>query len=175
MRATTDNLFFRDKVELRKKFLPESKTIHVLDCFYGSGRLWNTIQSETEDKKILVTGIDKKRLPGILCGDNRKFLQVLNLSEYEVIDLDAYGNTFDQIEILLKRKYSGVVFFTWCKRGPGPYPVAVGMTGYHIRSGDIDLAADRLSNYFHKRSISFFDVIRVETVGGFNFYDHFVM
>jgi hypothetical protein len=170
--AKTDNLFLRDKIDLRKTFLPKKCKIYVLSCFDGHGKIWKTIQSE-ENIDITVTGIDKKRIQGVLVGDNRKFLRVLDLKKYDIVDLDAYGNPFEQIEILIKRKFSGDIFFTWCKRGPSTYPRIVDRRGY--RAADIDIALDMLSNYFHKKSINCFDVIRISTHNGFNFYGHFFL
>lgn len=45
-------------------------------------------------------------------GDNRSFLQIIDLSRFNVVDLDAYGIPFEQLKILFDREYKGVVFFT---------------------------------------------------------------
>lgn len=95
----TDNSFFIDKVNLRLRHLPGKQSIRVLDAYGGDGRIWNKIKTMT-DKKIEVLRIDHKDTSrGVyLKGDNVKYLKSLDLVKYDVIDLDAYGVPYTQLE-----------------------------------------------------------------------------
>lgn len=110
----TDNSRVREKIGLRLEAIAGcGDTVRVLDCFSGEGVLWNEIQKRS-DKKITTTRIDRRRdLQGAyMHGDNVKYLQVMNLAVFDVIDLDAYGNPIEQLEIIARRGYSGVVIVT---------------------------------------------------------------
>jgi hypothetical protein len=105
METQTDNSYFRDKVELRKNHLPSQPIIRVLDCYCGTGRIWNAIKSEIPDRKFVMTSIDiKPKKPLCLIGDNLKYLKSLNLNKYDIIDLDSYGIPFEQLQIIFDRK-----------------------------------------------------------------------
>jgi len=41
------------------------------------------------------------------------------LSDYDVIDLDAYGIPFEQLDIIFKSNYKGIVFYTFITVGFG--------------------------------------------------------
>lgn len=97
----TDNSFFYDKVDLRLSHLPKKNKINVLEVYGGDGKIWNKIK-QLSNVDIVTTKIDiKNDKPGIyLKGDNMKFLKSLDLSQYDIIDLDAYGVPFGQLEII---------------------------------------------------------------------------
>ena len=113
-KAKTDNSFLLDKVKLRITHLPDQEIINVLDAFSGDGLIWNTIINQTQ-KNIKVTRIDKDRnRKGIyLQGDNKKWLHALDLLKYDIIDLDAYGIPFEQLEIIFSSHYQGSIFITF--------------------------------------------------------------
>jgi hypothetical protein len=71
---------------------------------------------QKHDGQIEVLSIDRKKgLRGIyLVGDNLKFLKSLPLEKFDVIDLDAYGVPFRQLDYILdydQRKGVGHYFF----------------------------------------------------------------
>jgi len=122
-KAATDNSYFFDKVMLRINHLPEKRQINVLDAFSSTGKIWNEIKS-TSEKTINVTRIDIAKRQGVyLKGDNIKFMKMLDLSSFDVIDLDAYGVPFKQLEIIFKSKYQGVVFVTYIQTMFGILPM----------------------------------------------------
>lgn len=118
----TDNSYLRDKVELRIKHLPEGD-VRVLDCYAGQGLIWAAVK-ELTGRDIKVLPVDHRSDKGDfhLHGDNLEYLETLDLSKYNVIDLDAYGIPFDQIDCLARRKYSGVVFVTAIQTVMGQMP-----------------------------------------------------
>jgi hypothetical protein len=130
--------------------------------------------AERSKKKIKVTGIDKKPLEKVLVGDNREFLTSLDLSKYNVIDLDAYGSPFDQLDILFDRNYTGCVFFTWCKLGCGAYPKQVSKYTTTL-SPTPALGRKLLSSYLHNNGISTYNIIHKKRILGFNFYGQITM
>ncbi len=123
-KVQTDNSFFADKVLLRLRHLPDSNIIRVLDCFSGNGLIWDTVKKYT-DKKIIVVRIDKEAgKKGLyLHGDNLKFLKNMDLSKYNVIDIDAYGIPYKQMDILFRRNVSAVVFVTFIQSLYGGIPL----------------------------------------------------
>ena len=109
----TDNTYFQEKVKLRIDNLPNKKTIKVLDCYAGEGKIWNYIKANSK-KDIQILSIDKEQKQfNQLLGDNVKFLKMLTLSNFDIIDLDAYGIPFKQMEILFDREYKGIVCVTY--------------------------------------------------------------
>lgn len=136
MTTKTDNSFLRDKVQLRVNNLPPGD-LRVLDCYSGKGLIWAAVQRLT-GRKITVLPIDKRgdkddfHLPG----DNLAYLETLDLSKFNVVDLDAYGVPFEQIECLVRRRYQGTVFVTAIQSVMGRLPnamlEAVGFTAAQI-------------------------------------------
>lgn len=91
-----------------------------MEAFGGDGVIWKQVKTRT-DKEILVLRIDKKQdKKGIyLRGDNQKFLKSLELSGFDIIDLDAYGSPFNQLEILFRRRFTGLIICTYIQTGMG--------------------------------------------------------
>lgn len=110
--AQTDNSYLADKVALRMNHLP-SDPVRVLDCYGGRGIVWAAVQKLT-GRRIEVLPIDiidhgVFHLPG----DNRSYLDSIDLGRFNVIDLDAYGIPYDQLASVFRRGFEGVVFVTF--------------------------------------------------------------
>lgn len=121
-RIKTDNSYLADKVALRAGHLPPGD-VTVLDCFAGRGLVWGGVVRLT-GRRILRLPIDIKN-EGVgfhLPGDNRGYLWSLDLSRFNVIDLDAYGVPYAQLEILFARHYRGTVFCTMISNVMGVLP-----------------------------------------------------
>lgn len=113
-RVLTDNSYFYDKVALRINHLPSKKEINVLDCYSGTGKIWDYIKNHI-NKKINIVHLDKLKQDKIfnIKIDNMKFLKSINLNNYDVIDLDAYGIPFNQLNfILTSRPENAIIFVT---------------------------------------------------------------
>ena len=97
VQTKTDNSHFGEKVKLRVDNLPDKDPVLVLDMYAGSGRIWTEVKKIT-GRNIEVIGIEKKKISGkvYLRGDNKKF--VMDYDQFDIIDLDAYGVPFAQIE-----------------------------------------------------------------------------
>jgi len=120
-KVQTDNSFLSEKIKLRIENLPNKKRIRVLNAYNGDNAIWSYIQDIK--KNISVIGIDiKKDKKKSLIGDNIKFLMTMDLSKFDIIDLDAYGCPIDQLEILFERRYNGIIFVTFIQSGMGNLP-----------------------------------------------------
>ena len=120
----TNNSFLADKVALRAGHLPEKELLRVLDCFGGEGRIWKAVRKLT-GKKIVTLPIDIREYDNTdfyLPGDNRAYLSTLDLSKFDVIDLDAYSIPFDQLEQVFTSGFKGIVFATFIQSIMGNIP-----------------------------------------------------
>lgn len=113
-KVLTNNSYLLDKIRLRLLNLPDKKEINVLDCYRGNNEIWKAIKHKS-DKAINVLGIDKeKKYDGVyLQGENLKFLKTLDLNKFDIIDLDAYGIPYKQLELIFERKFRGIIFVTF--------------------------------------------------------------
>ena len=103
-KVQTDNSYLGHKIKLRLDSLPK-KDLKVLSAYGGDNILWEKIVKKFE-YKIDVDLIDVKQKNIIyMKGDNIKYLMSLNINKYDVIDLDAYGIPFKQLEVLFSKKY----------------------------------------------------------------------
>lgn len=115
-----DNTFLANKVALRLKHLPSQTPLYVLDAFAGNGVIWRAVEEAT-NTTIRRLGIDNKTTAkgATLIGDNVKFLRAMNLSQFNVIDLDAYGTPFRQLEALWGKTGRCAVFVTFIQTNEG--------------------------------------------------------
>ena len=122
-----DNSFLRLKIKLRIDHLPKKNTINVLDAFGGDQVIWSEIKRLLPEKKINVLGIEKKQTAKIMLrGDNLKFLKAMDLSKFDVIDLDAYGIPYKQLKILFKKKLTDkIIYVTFIQTIVGALPYSM--------------------------------------------------
>lgn len=121
----TDNHYTGDKVALRINHSPwkNDNKLNVLDCFGGRGIIWRAVQRKS-GKTVNRTAIDKRNdiLEFHLHGENSKVLLGMDLTKYDVIDLDAYGIPVEQIGILVQKGFIGTVFVTAIQTMHGQLP-----------------------------------------------------
>ena len=112
----TENSHIEEKVFIRLQAIGELPgPVRVLDAFSADGRIWDNVKARTE-KVINVTPIELRALNSnriYLRGDNMKFIAGMNLSRYDVIDLDSYGVPFAQLELIFEKKFKGIVCVTF--------------------------------------------------------------
>lgn len=118
----TDNSHLKEKVWLRLETLEriDKNEINILEAFAGDGFIWDAVRMETK-KKLNVLRIDEKTdKKGVyLKGNNLKFLKNIDMSNFDIIDLDAYGSPFKQLEIVFYKKFKGFVHCTFIQTGMG--------------------------------------------------------
>src|SRR4051812_32373644 len=109
-KTNNDPRLLEAKVLLRINSLPEKKDISILEAFGGEGVLWNIIKRRQPEKEFDILSIDKNKYNRVqLQGDNLKYLQSFDLSQFDIIDLDAWGSPVKQLEVIFKKKYKGIV------------------------------------------------------------------
>lgn len=112
-KTNNDKRHLEAKILLRLNNLPDKQTVYVLEAFAGDGVLWREVKKRTT-KEIKILPIDKEDYKKVsLKGDNLKFLKGMDLSIYDVIDLDAYGSPSRQLNILKEKNYKGIVHCTF--------------------------------------------------------------
>lgn len=112
-KINNDESALEDKIQLRVDSLPEKKEINILEAFGGEGIIWNKITARLPDRKFNILSIDKKDYSRVqLKGDSARFMQTMDLDKFDLIDLDAYGAPVDQLEIIFKKQYKGIVHVT---------------------------------------------------------------
>lgn len=92
------------KVELRQRVLEHVKPARVLDCFCGEGAMRDAVWKAAAH----YTGIDQNftwppRFRRFV-GDNRRILRALDLSAFNVFDLDAFGSPWHVALIIAHRR-----------------------------------------------------------------------
>ena len=124
----TDNSYLEEKVQLRLDTvnLIDKQVINVLECYAGDGYIWSEIRLRTK-KEINVLRIDQKPdKKGIyLKGENIKYIKSMDFSQFDIVDLDAYGIPFAQLQIVFERKFKGYVHVTAIQSGKGALPYAL--------------------------------------------------
>jgi len=115
-KVLTENSYLEEKVKLRILATAEitKNELLILDCFSADGTLWNLVKQQTT-KKIHVLRIEKRKdAKGVyLVGDNMKYLENIDLYQFDIIDLDAFGFAIDQLDVILQRGYNGIIILTF--------------------------------------------------------------
>lgn len=112
-----DNDHVASKVGLRVEavaLLGEPRRIQVLDAYHGHGRLWGLTQAALPDGwDVHIFGSDKEaRAAGTLRVDNLRLLQSLDLTRFDLIDLDAYGWPAAQLKVVAAKAPNTIVLST---------------------------------------------------------------
>lgn len=112
--AYTDNDNIESKILLRVEAIKGLSVVNVLDLFAGDNLIWSRIPCDR------YYGIEAERGKGRnLHADNRKIIPHLDLSAFNVIDCDAYGMPYEQIQLLFDNPtlMSGTVIIYTCISG----------------------------------------------------------
>lgn len=110
------------KIEIRRNVLTEmGKDAAVLDLYCGRGAMYRSVWKDA----ATYAGCDLRPWeptdPPRFVADNQRLLRSLDLSRYNVFDLDAYGSPWPQMEVLLHRR-------TWAPGERGAFIVTDGST-----------------------------------------------
>jgi len=155
----TDNHYINEKIELRKFCIENTKSPKILECYAGKGILYNKLKHLKF--KILSIEKEKNKHKTGLTGDNIKFIQNFDLTNFNIIDLDAYGTPFELLEIILNSKFKGYVIVTYIQTMFGCLPnKMLNKLGYSnemikkIPTIFYQNALDKLKNYLSLYSVS---------------------
>lgn len=97
---------FDVKVNLRKYVLKSlNRKYKVLDCFHGNGLIWGEVAKSIDVEMVTGIEINNNLYSNFetIIGDNREVLKHINIDEYNIIDIDSYGNPFEQMNIIFRR------------------------------------------------------------------------
>lgn len=95
----TDNYKIENKIKLRQLATKDLTELKILDLFAGKNMIWSSFKM----KKYY--GVEKEKNKGKnLNADNIRIIPILDLSEFNVIDVDSYGIPVNQIAEIYKNK-----------------------------------------------------------------------
>lgn len=120
----THNSFFKEKVALRldcAEAVPKKK-ISVLEAYAGDPLCWKKVAKLT-DKKLYLTGINHDSALGTfhLHGDSINLFRSLDLSKFDILDIDAFGFPYEHFIHVLRSSYKGYVIGTFIISHPGAF------------------------------------------------------
>lgn len=122
----TENSHLRTKIRIRQEAIKliNKDTVNVLDAYAGEGVVWAQIKKEMPEIKFTTLGIEKRKYlnPAVIMGDNRKVMRGLNLKEFDLIDLDAFGCPWEQLAICAQTALEVPVVATHIIVTLGPVP-----------------------------------------------------
>lgn len=131
----SDNSHLAEKVWLRIDHSPPGP-LSVLDAYGGKGVIWKEVKKHRDVTKYIAIEKERGKNIAALCGKNEKLLPILDLSEFNVIDLDAYGVPVEQFEAVMANKtlQPGTAIFATCilsSMGTPPHELGkyIGFTG----------------------------------------------
>lgn len=116
-------LAMKAKVEMRERVLDHVKPAHVFDAFCGpDGEMWRAVWNRAASyvgcDKVYKFGDPRRRF----VGDNTRVMRSINLGAYNVFDLDAFGEPWEQLLIVAALRpwqagERGAVILTWSDLG----------------------------------------------------------
>jgi hypothetical protein len=125
------------KLDLRRRVLAEVSPAHVLDAFCGRGEMYRAVWKGA----AAYAGCDERPWeptdPPRYVADNLRLLRALDLSPFNVFDLDAYGSPWEQAELVLHRR-------RWGKGEVGALILTDGSARF-LRLGNVPHALARLT------------------------------
>ena len=116
----------RTKVAQRLALLdPAADLVRVLDAYGGDGDVWRHVATLT-DTRIEVTSVDQRSHARTqLTVDNRRFIASVDLSRFDLVDLDAWGFPAEQLALVADQQYAGTVTYTAIALGLTQAPAVV--------------------------------------------------
>jgi hypothetical protein len=158
MNKKTDNHYLLEKIDLRVEVLSKVNNPSILECFGGKGLLWDSVRRKSK-KEFNLLSIEKdpnKNKKAHLTGDSYKFLINMDLSNFNIIDLDAYGIPFKYIDFICRSNFKGYLIITSIQTGMGKLPydllISLGFTRPMINKTPILFSKngfEKLKNYLY--------------------------
>lgn len=96
----TNNAKIDAKIELRKSI--DCKELSVLECFCGKGEMFDAVwKNAYHYEGIDIEEQNDKRI--VHKGDCALILKKLNLDNFQVFDIDAYGSPYECLQIIFQK------------------------------------------------------------------------
>jgi len=135
--AKTDNSKLEEKLIIRREVIDKigKPEINVIELYAGKSVMWSILRDEYQGRvKINLLSIEKEKgkNPRAFQGDNMKFIGGIDLSRFDIVDVDAYGIPSAQLLAIRRQRYKGWVIVTAIQSMFGALPkdvlLANGMT-----------------------------------------------
>ena len=98
----TNNAKTNAKKELRQSVFSEISNQKVIEVFCGSGEMYHAVWKDAEK----YTGIDKVKFfdeRHTICGDAEKAIRLININDYNIFDIDAYGSPYEILNYIIDK------------------------------------------------------------------------
>lgn len=98
----TNNAKTTVKKELRMSVFEGIENQKVLEIFCGAGEMYNAVWKDADK----YTGIDKVKFFDVrhtICGDAEKGLRLIDVNDYNIFDIDAYGSPYEILNYILEK------------------------------------------------------------------------
>jgi hypothetical protein len=115
MTLQKDNDWIDAKLAVRRTILDDlgAESLSVLDLYGGTGLMWSTLRSEYTVSRYVPVDIKPKQR-GTLIMTAAQASRTLDLSQFNVIDLDAYGGPWMPLMTVAGRlTRPTAIFITW--------------------------------------------------------------
>jgi hypothetical protein len=146
----TDNSYLADKIHLRANHLPDGE-VRVLDAYAGSGKIWRGV-AHVSQRKIRRLAIDTRDEFGFhLPGNNLAYMESLDLSRFNAVDLDAYGIPYQQLKQVLSSGFQGWVYVTFIQSVFGALPA-----DFLVACGFSEEMVSKCPTLFYKQGWEYF-------------------
>lgn len=160
-----DNKNIADKIFLRKEAIKNLKEVKVLDLFAGHNVLWNNIKTDR------YYGIDLEKGKGKnLEADSKKIFDSLDLSQFNVIDVDSFGIDYRLYKKILESKNLKkpiVVFFTLITN------VMIGLNKSGIELYNLQNLYPKAQGMFNEKGkVYFYNLLANHDIKKVVFYEH---
>ena len=102
----TDNAKINAKIDLRNNILNLFEEKKVLEVFCGSGEMYRDVWHVADS----YTGVDIKKQfdeRNTICGDALKVVSTIDIDNYNIFDIDAYGSPYEVLNVILNRYQGG--------------------------------------------------------------------
>ena len=130
MATKTDNSKLEEKLIIRREVIEKvgKPKIKVVELYAGRSVMWGILRDEYKGKvEIELLSIEKERgkNPRALQCDNLKFIDGIDLSRFDIVDVDAYGIPSKQLMAIKRQGFKGWVIVTAIQSMFGALPKEV--------------------------------------------------
>ncbi len=152
----TDNAPIAAKRQIRLSILNTIKNPRVCEVFCGAGEMYRSVWYKAED----YIGIDKRKFFDeriTICGDAEKAIRTINLNDYNIFDIDAYGSPYNILSYIVQNR---------TEKGELAFVLTDG-SAMDLRLGRVSRGLRELSgikNHILKRASNIHDELIIEVV-----------